>query len=424
MTHTSFFSRLSSADAGADRATLLFGGQATAWRAGLTDLAEDPSLGDAVRGVLDDSAALIAPVAAQVTAATAGALTLERLTGAKGSVSAALSVPGITVAQFGQLAALKAAGYDATAAVAADRASVLGHSQGVLGAALVDGRAGDSAHVVAVARLIGAAASRLTRSLGVSAGEATPMLSVRGLDRATLDAVLAEVAEAAGGAETGVRVAIRNGHRRFILSGAPEDLGVVEKTIAVVADRDAAELAAKTRGGAPLSPVCEYLDVTVPFHHDMMEPAVAQTVAWADACGLNTDGAAEKLARAVLTDHVDWVDGIVDALASGTTWFLDLGPGETVSKLSADLVEGSGAGLVPAGTLAAVDELAAPGEDPARTVDWSGFAPRLLDLPTGRTVETKFSRLTGRSPILLRDWNTKNTKLKQLRERNQETLTT
>ncbi|WP_301527453.1 fatty acid synthase subunit beta domain-containing protein, partial [Corynebacterium variabile] len=401
MTHTSFFSRLSSADAGADRATLLFGGQATAWRAGLTDLAEDPSLGDAVRGVLDDSAALIAPVAAQVTAATAGALTLERLTGAKGSVSAALSVPGITVAQFGQLAALKAAGYDATAAVAADRASVLGHSQGVLGAALVDGRAGDPAHVVAVARLIGAAASRLTRSLGVSAGEATPMLSVRGLDRATLDAVLAEVAEAAGGAETGVQVAIRNGHRRFILSGAPEDLGVVEKTIAVVADRDAAELAAKTRGGAPLAPVCEYLEVTVPFHHDMMEPAVAQTVAWAEACGLNTDGAAEKLARAVLTDHVDWVDGIVDALASGTTWFLDLGPGDTVSKLSADLVEGSGAGLVAAGTLTAVDELAAPGEDPARTVDWSGFAPRLLDLPTGRTVETKFSRLTGRSPILL-----------------------
>ncbi|WP_417288397.1 fatty acid synthase subunit beta domain-containing protein [Corynebacterium variabile] len=401
MTHTSFFSRLSSADAGADRATLLFGGQATAWRAGLTDLAEDPSLGDAVRGVLDDSAALIAPVAAQVTAATAGALTLERLTGAKGSVSAALSVPGITVAQFGQLAALKAAGYDATAAVAADRASVLGHSQGVLGAALVDGRAGDPAHVVAVARLIGAAASRLTRSLGVSAGEATPMLSVRGLDRATLDAVLAEVAEAAGGAQTGVQVAIRNGHRRFILSGAPEDLGVVEKTIAVVADRDAAELAAKTRGGAPLAPVCEYLEVTVPFHHDMMEPAVAQTVAWAEACGLNTDGAAEKLARAVLTDHVDWVDGIVDALASGTTWFLDLGPGDTVSKLSADLVEGSGAGLVAAGTLTAVDELAAPGEDPARTVDWSGFAPRLLDLPTGRTVETKFSRLTGRSPILL-----------------------
>ncbi|WP_297006211.1 type I polyketide synthase [uncultured Corynebacterium sp.] len=401
MTNTSFLSRLNSADAGDQRATLLFGGQATAWRAGLTDLAEDPSLADAVRGVLTDSTALIAPVAAQLTAATAGALTLERLTGAKGSVSAALSVPGITVAQFGQLAALKAAGYDATAAVADERASVLGHSQGVLGAALVDGRAGDPAHVVAIARLIGAAASRLTRSLGVSAGEATPMLSVRGLDRATLDAVLVEVAEAAGGAETGVQVAIRNGHRRFILSGSPEDLGVVEKTIAVVADKDAAELAAKIRGGAPLAPVCEYLDVTVPFHHDMMEPAVARTVAWAETCGLNTDGAAEKLARAVLTDHVDWVEGIVDALALGTTWFLDLGPGDTVARLSADLVEGSGAGLVAAGTLAAVDGLAAPGGDPDRTVDWSSFAPRLLDLPTGRTVETAFTRLTGRSPVLL-----------------------
>ncbi|AGP31782.1 type I polyketide synthase [Corynebacterium terpenotabidum] len=401
MTHTSFLSRISSADNGAaERTTLLFGGQATPWRAALTELAEDPTLADAVRGVLADSGALIAPVAAQVTAATAGALTLERLIGAgrAGAVSAALSVPGITVAQFGQLAALKGAGFDAAAAVAADRASVLGHSQGVLGAALVDGRAGDSAHVIAIARLIGAAASRATLAVGVSAGDATPMLSVRGLDRDTLDAVLAEVAEQAGGADTGVQVAIRNGHRRFILSGAPDALGVVEKTIAVVADKDAAELAAKTRGGAPLAPVCEYLDVTVPFHHDMMETAVAQVVAWADTCGL---AGAEALARAVLTDHVDWVDGVTDALASGTSWFLDLGPGDTVTKLSSELVEGSGAGLVAAGSLTAVDALAAPGEDPARTVDWSSYSPRLVDLPTGRTVETKFTRLTGRSPILL-----------------------
>lgn len=397
----SFLSRL---DTGADRTTLLFGGQATAWQAVLTDIVEDPALADTVRGVLTGSDSLLAPVAARLTAATAGALTLDRLatrptTGS--SVSAALSVPGITVAQLGVLTALGHAGFDAAAAVHSGTAGVLGHSQGVLGAALVDGRAGDAAHVIAIARLIGAAAARSARARGISAGETTPMLSVRGLDRPTLDAVLAEVAEQAGGADTGVQVAIRNGHRRFILSGAPEDLGVVEKTIAVVADKDAAELAAKTRGGAPLAPVTEYLDVTVPFHHDMMEDAVAQTVAWAEACGLNADGVAEALARGVLTDHVDWVEGITDALASGTSWFLDLGPGDTVSKLSAGLVEGSGAGLVSAGTLADVDALAAPGEDPQRTVDWSTYAPRLLDLPTGRTVETAFTRLTGRSPVLL-----------------------
>lgn len=405
MTHTSFLSRLNSESE--EKVTLLFGGQATPWRAGLTAVSEDPALADTVRAVLAESDTILAPVAARLTAATAGALTLERLIGdgAGGPVPAALSVPGIALTQLGQIVALKNAGYDAVAAVAEGRATALGHSQGVLGAALVDSRAGESAgdnghaaRIIAVARLIGAAASRATRALGVSAGEATPMLSVRGLDRATLDAALAEVAEAAGGVGTGARIAIRNGHRRFILSGTPEDLGVVEKTIAVLAEKDAAELAAKTRGGAPLSPVTEYLDVTVPFHHEMMEPAVAQAVEWAEKCGLTGAG---DLARAVLTDHVDWVDGITGSLASGTSWFLDLGPGDTVTRISAGLVEGSGAGLVRAGTLNDIDTLAAPGEDPARTVDWSRFAPRLLDLPTGRTVETKFTRLTGRSPILL-----------------------
>jgi fatty acid synthase len=396
MPHTSFLSRLT---AGTDHVALLFGGQATPWIPALGEIADDPALADAARDLLSATDARLAPVAAQVTAAAAGPLTLERLTAAT-SADAALSVPGITLAQFALLTALKNAGFDAATAVADGRASALGHSQGVLGAALVT--EGDAARVLAVARLIGAAASRTTRSLGLGGGAATPMLSVRGLDRATLDRVLAEVREEAGGASgNDVQVAIRNGHRRFILSGTPEDLGVVEKTISVLGEKDAAELAAKARGGAPLNPVMEYLDVTVPFHHTLMEDAVAQVIAWARTCGLDDLAGVESLARAVLTDHVDWVGEIAAAHDAGAAWFLDLGPGRVVSKLSADLIEGTGAGVAVAGTLTDVDALAAPGEDPARTVDWSAFAPRLLDLPGGRSVETAFTRLTGRSPVLL-----------------------
>ncbi|MGO1803431.1 MAG: fatty acid synthase subunit beta domain-containing protein [Candidatus Corynebacterium faecigallinarum] len=398
--HSSFLARLTGDDN--EGIALLFGGQATPWRAAAAQVAEDPTLAAELRDLISASDALLAPVAASVTAASAGPVTLERLAGtdgtaATGPVSAALSVPGITAVQFAQVSALRSAGFDAAAAVAAGRAVALGHSQGALGAALVSNGADSAARIFTTARLIGAAAARVTRAQGFAVDETTPMLSVRGLQRVHLDALIAETG-------VNVQVAIRNGHRRFILSGTPEDLGVVEQTVLQLGEKDAAELAAKTRGGAPLAPATEYLEVTVPFHHTSMEPAVAQTVAWAEACGLNTDGAAEKLARAVLTDHVDWVDQITEARATGATWFLDLGPGEVVSRLSADLIEGSGAGIVSLGSLEQIDELAAPGSNdpgPARTVDWSSFAPRLLDLPTGPSVETKFSRLTGRSPVLL-----------------------
>jgi fatty acid synthase len=409
--HANFLARLNGDSA--EGIALLFAGQATPWRPAAAQISEDPVLATELRELIAASDALLAPVAASVTAASAGPVTLDRLadTSETGPVSAALSVPGITAVQFAQLSALRSAGFDAAAAVAAGRAVALGHSQGALGAALVQGGRGsaeaadasddsDAARIFAIARLIGAAAARTTRAQGFAVDETTPMLSVRGLDRAQLDDVIAETS-------VDVQVAIRNGHRRFILSGTPDDLGVIEQTVLQLGEKDSAELAAKMRGGAPLAPQTEYLEVTVPFHHSSMEPAVVQTVAWAEQCGIDgagADGLAEKLARAVLTDHVDWVEQIADAHATGATWFLDVGPGTVVSRLSADLIEGSGAGIVAAGSLEDIDELAAPGSNdpgPARTVDWSTFAPRLLDLPTGPSVETAFSRLTGRSPVLL-----------------------
>ena len=397
-TSSSFLARL---NGGSEKTALLFGGQATPWRPACAQIAEDPTLAGEIRDLISASSDLLAPVAAELTAATAGALSLERLAGtgsfaagASAPVSAALSVPGITAVQYAQLSALKSAGYDATAAVADGRATALGHSQGVLGAALVNDNGLSDSQIFAIARLIGAAAARTTRSAGFAVGEHTPMLSVRGLERSHLDVVIAD-------AGVDVEVAIHNGRRRFILSGTPDDLGVVEQTVLQLGEKDAAELASKTRGGAPLSPQTEYLEVTVPFHHSSMESAVEQVVAWAERCGLS---GAEAFARAVLTDHIDWVSQVTEARdggKQGTDWFLDLGPGVVASRISADLIEGSGAGIVAAGSLDDVDTLAAPGEDPERTVDWSTYAPRLLDLPTGQVVETAFSRLTGRSPVLL-----------------------
>ncbi|ETJ42663.1 Fatty acid synthase Fas, partial [human gut metagenome] len=91
----------------------------------------------------------------------------------------------ILLAQHAVLASLPAAGIEVTGRHRP--AGAVGHSQGVLGVALVgalSGGPGEVAQVHALARLIGAAATRTTHRQGLgSVGEATPMLSVRGVTR-------------------------------------------------------------------------------------------------------------------------------------------------------------------------------------------------------------------------------------------------
>ena len=380
---SSFISRLASGEP----YVLLFAGQATPWRENLAEIGEDSNLAHAIRSLIADSDALLAPIAAPLAAAGAGALTLENL---GSSNDPALSVPGITAAQYALLHALSSAGLDIGVSAPVD---TLGHSQGILGAELakawVTKDEKELARIFAIARLIGAATSRTCRAEGITHSTRSPMLSVRDVSRGQLDAMVEG---------TGATVSIVNSRRRFIVSGHPTDLERVELAADAAAKADRAELAAKTRGGMPLTPVLEYLTVEAPFHHELLRPAYEQVLAWSEACGI---AGADELARAVLLDPVDWASQVRAAQARGVSWFVDLGPGNVVGRITTDVLEGTGAGIVSAGTLSDIDALAVPGEEPARTADWSTYAPRLLDLPSGTAVETAFSRLTGNSPILL-----------------------
>ncbi len=65
-------------------------------------------------------------------------------------------------------------------------------------------------------------------------------------------------------------------------------------------------------------------------------------------------------------------------------------------------MRGQGVGLVPAALRVGQRNLFTPGGVPEVAAPWSQFAPTLVELPDGRTVvETAFTRLTGRSPMLL-----------------------
>lgn len=368
---------------------LVFAGQASPWTQCLAEVEEDGALAGALASLIERAERLLAPVAAPLAAAGGAAMSLGHL--AKGG-DAAVSVPGITAAQYALLHSLSQAGLD----ISAHRpVAVLGHSQGVLAAAMaqawMDRDEEKMAEIFAAARLIGAAAGRTCRAANLSHSKRTPMLSVRDLDRTEMEEILAF-------SECEADIAIINSPRRFIISGTPADLEKVEKAAQQLAAEDRAELAAKRRGGTPLNPVIEHLDVAAPFHHPILEPALKQVRQWAEACSLT---GIDDLARAVLIEPVNWQEQVDAAREAGATWFVDLGPGNTVGRITLEVLAGTGAGVAAAGSLADIDRLATPGFSPEPTSDWSSFAPRLAKIGDRTVVETAFSRLTGNSPILL-----------------------
>ena len=394
---------------------LAFGGQATPWRATLDEFVGlDRDLASVLVGVDAAVAARLAPVATDLLTITPrGARFLTddavpvtpAVASADGAAAdtADISVPGILFAQHAAIASLPGAGVDATGPAAP--AVAIGHSQGVLGVALLRALTGADAvdddrvvEVHAIARLIGAAAARTTRRLDLgTVGESTPMLSVRGVTRRELDAVLARVP----GAQS-LSVGVTNGRQAHILSGRPAALEAVVAALEVAARRSADDRKERRRGGAVLSPVTEFLATSVPFHTPLLAPAVEDVVAWAERAGLDA-GLARDLAVAVLIDPVDWPASVAGALDSaGSRLVVDLGPGTVLTRLTEAVVAGTGTTVIPAGTARGVDDLDRPGAAPAPAVDRARFAPRLTRLPDGRlTLDTAFTRLTGRSAVLL-----------------------
>ena len=389
---------------------ITFGGQATPWRQTLADLVSlDHALAADVVAVDQAVAERLAPVSTDLLTVTprgsrllddeAAPVAPQHRTTADG---ADVSVPGILMAQHAALASLPGAGIDPAAHAPV---SAVGHSQGVLGVSLLQAvQAGERERVIevhAIARLIGAAATRTTRRLDLgTVGESTPMLSVRGVTRSVLDAVLSRVP----GSER-ISVGVTNGRQAHILSGRPADLEAVVTALEAAAARSAKARKDRRRGGAVLAPVTEFLTTSVPFHTPLLAGAVDDVAAWAAACGLN-EKLARELATAVLIDPVDWPGLVTGALAAGSDapvrTVLDLGPGNVLVRLTEGVVAGTGTTVVPAGTAKAIDDLDRAGAAPRPGVDRSRFAPRITRLPDGRlTLDTAFTRLTGRSAVLL-----------------------
>ena len=404
--NTFFLDRLNS-----EPHALAFAGQSTPWPVALADQSANPALDEALHTHAAAAQALLYPVSAELLATTGRPVDLfgfEPNPAHLGAAAAAsASVPGIALTQLGALLDAAALGYNPAQA---KPVAVLGHSQGVLAvhmvqaiceAGSIDAAAAKIDEILAIATLIGVAGTRQARQLGLAArhGEATPMLSVKDITRAQVDALIERV----DGARGPIAVAVTNSATHYVLSGYPEDLAAFGVEVAKEHKRQAKLREEKVRGGRVFDPTLEYLDVTLPFHSPLMADAVSQAVAWAEACGINADHARE-LAAEVLLNHVDWaarVRALMKSTDPSALWVLDFGPGNTVGKLFSTVAQGTGVGVVEASTVADRGALSTLETLPERTQNWTRFAPSIIHTSAGDKVRTAFTELTGKAPVLL-----------------------
>lgn len=285
---------------------------------------------------------------------------------------ASLSTPGILTAQLAVLESLRAHGVKVE-----DAATSIGHSQGVLAAAVVEGHMSPAA-ALALARLIGAAMATTARSAGlVRTPQGAPMAAVTGATKQQLH-------------EAGAHIGLDNGRGRFVIVGTPAELARVKAAL-----QESSALKEGREGESAAVAVTD-LEVSAAFHHPTMRHAVEQVESWAERIGLDPENTAQ-LARAVLTDHVDWPERINSALKAGARWILEIGPTRGVEPLTRELVAGRGVGTLAVGTPAGLAQLVEPGRAPSLPRAWSEWAP---GVENGR-LATAFTRATGYSPAML-----------------------
>ncbi|MFB7717858.1 fatty acid synthase subunit beta domain-containing protein [Nocardia sp. NPDC056100] len=394
---------------------LAFGGQGAAWLTELEEIGRDSALEPELTALVNEAAAKLEPVAAQLLVVRpvgfdpVGWMLEEELADPdQGEVSAApsaqvlrsaaVSMPGVFLTQIAALRALRLQGLDI---VTQAPAAVIGHSQGRIAATAAQAHGQRDAELLAIAQLIGAAAGLVARRRGLMPiGDRSPMIAVSNVDPERLQAVVDEVSRGVD-AEKAAVLSIRNGRRRAVLSGPVAQLDRVRRRAAEIHDEQSAERDAKKRGGSVFAPVFEDIPVEVAFHHPALAETVDLVTGWAGQCGLDAE-LAGALAQEVLVDPIDWVAIVDDTVAQGAQWILDLGPGDLLTRLTAGSLKGTGVGVLAASTRPGQRSLFTPGAAPEIAPAWAEFAPKPVRLPNGRVVvETAFTKLTGRSPILL-----------------------
>jgi fatty acid synthase len=385
-----------------------FGGQGGSWLENLEELVSSAGIESELSEVVGEAALLLEPVARELVVVRpigfeplqwVRALAAEEpLPATKQLITAAISAPGILLTQMAAIRALTRQGLDlyGTPPVA-----MAGHSQGIMAAESLRAKGAKDAELLALLQLIGAAGSLVSRRRGmVGRGDKSPMVSVTNADPDRIAELLEEFGKDVRTVLPPV-LSIRNGRRSVVITGTPEQLGRFELYCSKITEKEEAERKNKTRGGAVFAPVFHGVQVEVGFHTPRLADAVELVDRWAEKCGIDAQ-LAHEMAEAIFVRPIDWVAEVGRLHDAGAKWIIDLGPSDTVTRLTAPVIRGLGVGIVPAATRAGQRNLFTVGAEPEVPPAWSSYAPTTVKLPDGSVkLSTKFTRLTGRSPILL-----------------------
>ncbi|CAA0130815.1 Beta-ketoacyl-[acyl-carrier-protein] synthase FabY [Mycolicibacterium vanbaalenii] len=385
-----------------------FGGQGGSWLENLEELVNSAGIESEITALVGEAELLLEPLARELVVVRPigfepmkwiRALAAdEPLPAAKDLTTAAISGPGILLTQMAAMRALKRQGLDLTGH---PPVAIAGHSQGVTAVEALKAGGARDVELLAIGQLIGAAGSLVSRRCGmVGRGDKSPMVSVTNVDPGRVAELLDEFAQ-------DVRtvlppaLSIRNGRRSVVITGTPEQLARFELYCEKITEKEEAERKNKLRGGAVFRPVFSQLNVEVGFHTPRLASGVDLVNEWASRTGLDPE-LTRRLTEIIFVKPVDWVAEVEELAAAGAKWIIDLGPSDTVTRLTAPVIRGLGIGIVPAATRAGQRSLFTVGAAPAVAPAWSSYAPSAIRLPDGSVkVATKFTRLTGRSPILL-----------------------
>lgn len=385
-----------------------FGGQGSAWLETLEELVSSAGIETDIATLVGEAELLLEPVAKELVVVRpigfeplqwVRALAAEDPTPAdKHLTSAAVSMPGVLLTQIAAGRALARQGMDWTAT---PPVAVAGHSQGVLAVEAFKAEGARDVELLALAQLIGAAGTLVARRRGISVlGDRPPMVSVTNADPERIRQLLDEFAQDVRTVLPPV-LSIRNGRRSVVITGTPEQLSRFELYCQQISEKEEAERKNKLRGGDVFAPVFDPVQVEVGFHTPRLADGIDIVGGWAEKVGLDVE-LARRLTDAILVSGVDWVDEITGVHDAGARWILDLGPGDILTRLTAPVIRGLGVGIVPAATRGGQRNLFTVGATPEVARPWSSYAPTVVTLPDGRVkLSTKFTRLTGRSPILL-----------------------
>ena len=372
-----------------EHAAVVFAGQGTPWQTGLADASAGHHAQTRLREALAAARTQTGPVARTIASTVPGALErLEALTGADADEHSAavaidahpgVSIPGIVLGQIAAIDQLRDLGLDLSGA------TLLGHSQGLLGVAAVT----DPNHALAFATLLGTAASHVHGATD----SRSHMLSIRNLRVAVVEKLIADV--------DGAEVAVINGPTHVVLSGTPEALAAARAAIELASEKFNKKLEDAVTGGAEMQPAFDELPVAFPFHHSANQAAADLAAEWAEQCGLSFENTtARELAEAILVNQHDFTAELATARDAGVTHALVLDG--SVTRITGKALAGTGVVVVDASTTAQRDLLATPGAELPGATDYSDFAPRLVRLPGGKVyTQTRFSKVTGLSPVIL-----------------------